>query len=97
MYLNPALYNLLCCGVESGKLKCGTKQKPSSLRLLMTVAHEAHLRLELYLALSRQRYSKTPNLNIFVERKLQWEKFCEIVYNDRNLNAEAARRLGFEE
>ena len=30
MYLNPALYNLLCCGVESGKLKGGTKQKRSS-------------------------------------------------------------------
>ncbi len=51
MYLNPALYNLLCCGLESGKLKCGKKQSPSSLRCLITVAHEAHLRLELFLAL----------------------------------------------
>ena len=59
MYLNPVLYNLLCCGVESGKLKGGTKQKPSSLRQLMTVAHEAHLRLELYLALTRQRFNKS--------------------------------------
>ena len=63
MYLNPTLYNLLCCGVESGKLKCGTKQSPSSVRRLMTVAHEAHLRLELYLALKRQRYSKKPNID----------------------------------
>ncbi len=25
LYLNPALYNLLCCGLESGKLKNGKK------------------------------------------------------------------------
>ena len=97
MYLNPALYDLLCCGVESGKLKCGTKQKPSSLRRLMTVAHEAHLRLELYLALSRQRYNKKPNIALSIERKLLWEKFCEIVYNDRNRNAEAAEEARLRE
>ena len=56
LYLNPALYNLLCCELESGKLKNGKKQGPSSLRCLITVAHEAHLRLELYRTLKRQRY-----------------------------------------
>ena len=90
MYLNPALYNLLCCGVESGKLKGGTKQKRSSLRQLMTVAHEAHLRLELYLALSRQRFNKKSNIVLSKERKVEWEAFCELVFNDRNRNAEAA-------
>ena len=92
MYLNPTLYNLLCCGVESGKLKCGTKQSPSSLRRLMTVAHEAHLRLELCLALTRQRFHKKPNTILQKERKLQWKKFCVIVYNDRDRNAEAAEQ-----
>ena len=90
MYLNPALYNLLCCGLESGKLKNGKKQSPSSLRCLITVAHEAHLRLELYLALKRQRYHKKPNTINSAARKLQWEAFCEIVFNDRFRNAEAA-------
>ena len=91
MYLNPALYNLLCCGVESGKLKGGTKLKQrSSLRELMTVAHEAHLRLELYLALTRQRFNKKSNIVLSKERKVEWEAFCELVLNDRNRNAEAA-------
>ena len=90
MYLNPALYNLLCCGVESGKLKGGTKQKRSSLRQLMTVAHEAHLRLELYLALTRQRFNKKSNKILATERKVEWKAFCELVFNDRKRNAEAA-------
>ena len=90
MYLNPALYNLLCCGLESGKLKNGKKQGRSSLRLLITVAHEAHLRLELYLALRRQRYHKKPNTTNKKRRTLMWEQFCESVYNDRSRNAEAA-------
>ena len=91
MYLNPALYNLLCCGVESGKLKGGTKLKQrSSLRELMTVAHEAHLRLELYLALTRQRFNKNSKKDLSIDRKVLWEAFCELVFNDRELNAEAA-------
>lgn len=90
MYLNPALYNLLCCGLESGKLKNGKKQGRSTLRLLITVAHEAHLRLELYLALKRQRYHKKPNTTNKKKRTLMWDQFCEKVYNDRSRNAEAA-------
>ena len=90
MYLNPALYNLLCCGLESGKLKNGKKQGRSTLRLLITVAHEAHLRLELYLALRRQRYHKKPNTTNKQKRTLMWDQFCESVYNDRSRNAEAA-------
>ena len=90
MYLNPALYNLLCCGLESGKLKNEKKQGLSSLRCLITVAHEAHLRLELYLALKNQRYHKKPNTTNKTRRTLMWEQFCELVYNDRFRNAEAA-------
>jgi hypothetical protein len=90
MYSNPALYNLLCCGLESGKLKNGKKQPPSSLRSLITVAHEAHLRLELYLALRRQRYHKKPNTVNSTERKKQWLALCEIVFADRECDAEAA-------
>jgi hypothetical protein len=90
MYLNPALYNLLCCGLESGKLKNGKKQGPSTLRCLITVAHEAHIRLELYLALKRQRYHKNSNATKSAARKLQWEALCETVFKDRLENAEAA-------
>ena len=90
MYLNPALYNLLCCGLESGKLKNGKRQDRSTLRCLITVAHEAHLRLELYLALKRQRYHKNSNAQKSAARKLQWVALCEIVFKDRLQNAETA-------
>ena len=66
------------------------KQGPSSLRCLITVAHEAHLRLELYLALRRQRYHKKANTIHSTERKKQWEALCEIVFADRECNADAA-------
>jgi hypothetical protein len=84
------MYNLLCCGLESGKTKNGKKQSPSSLRYLITVAHEAHLRLELYLALKRQRYGKNPKKDDQQTRIKMWEQLCEIVYNDRSCNAETA-------
>lgn len=93
MYLNPAMYNLMCCGLESGKLKNGKKQQSrSSLRCLVTVAHEAHIRLELYLALERQRFHKKPNATHAEDRTKQWEQFLEIVFNDRERNAETAEQ-----
>ena len=93
MYLNPAIYNLMCCGLESGKLKNAKKhQTRSSLRCLVTVAHEAHIRLELYLALERQRFHKKPNTTHAEDRTKQWEQFLEIVFNDRERNAETAEQ-----
>jgi hypothetical protein len=63
MYLNPVLYNLLCSGIESGKLKNMPKLKqPSTLRSLLTVAHEAHLRLELFFSLGSKSSLTTHRL-----------------------------------
>jgi hypothetical protein len=93
MYLNPAMYNLMCCGLENGKLKNGKKYlSRSSLRCLVTVAHEAHIRLELYLALKRQRYHIKPNTSHAERRIKMWEAFCDIVFNDRERNAETAEQ-----
>jgi hypothetical protein len=62
MYLNPVLYDLLCSGIESGKLKHYPKaKKPSTLRKLITIAHEAHLRLELWFSLGKQEYHHDPS------------------------------------
>ena len=48
MYRNPAVYNLICGGLESGKIKKLTKPEgPTSIKRLLTGAHEANLRLEL--------------------------------------------------
>jgi hypothetical protein len=94
MYLNPAMYNLMCCGLESGKLKNGKKQQSrSSLRCLVTFAHEAHNRLELYLALKRQRYHKKSNATHAERRIKMWEAFCDIVFNDRSATQKLMSRL----
>ena len=93
MYLNPALYNLLCAGVESGKLKNGSKTTvPSALPRLLTEAHEAHIRLELFLALKRQRYGKNSGKDEGIRRKKMWEAFCEVVHSDRERNASSAEK-----
>ena len=72
MYLNPVLYNLICSGIESGKLKNTTKLKNrSTLPRLLTVAHEAHLRLELFFALEKQRYGHDPSTDRSYRKKDQ--------------------------
>jgi hypothetical protein len=62
MYLNSVLYDLLCSGIESGKSKNypGVKH-PSTLRRLLTIASEAHIRFELFFTLEEQKYYHDPS------------------------------------
>ena len=53
MYLNPALYSLICGGVESGKFKQNPRREPATISDLLTVAHEALIRSELHFALEK--------------------------------------------
>jgi len=96
MYLNPAIYNLLCTGLESGKMKQSVRQNKSSLRLLTTAAHEAHIRLELFLSLEEQKYFHDPSHDHGLKRIRMWNKLCDIVISDREQHAEQAEqtRLG---
>ena len=93
MYANPVMYNLICSGLESGKIKHMAKLKqPSTIRALLTIAHEAHIRLELYFCLEKQNYAHDPG-NIHGEQRIRlWEKMCARVKADREQNAEAAER-----
>ena len=62
MYLNSALYSKWTSGLESGKIR-GTKVRgPAPVTSLITAAHEAHIRLELWLALSTRNYRHTPGV-----------------------------------
>jgi hypothetical protein len=91
MYLNPVLYNLICSGIESGKLKNAPKLKqPSTLPRLLTIAHEAHLRLELFFSLEEQRYGHDPSTDHGNKRIKLWKKLCDIVHSDRERNGEQA-------
>jgi hypothetical protein len=96
MYLNPVLYNLICSGIESGKLKNTTKLKNrSTLPRLLTVAHEAHLRLELFFALEKQRYGHDPSIEHTARRIRLWIKVCDIVVSDRERNGAQAELTRF--
>ena len=98
LYLNPVMYNLLISGVESGKLKnIPRATTPWTLREKLTIAHEAHIRLELWFSLSKQEYYHDPSILHGEKRIRMWKKLCDVVLADREKNgqqAEANRRGG---
>ncbi len=99
MYLNPVLYDLLCSGIESGKLKNYPKAKQPSIlpRLLITIAHEAHIPLELFFTLGEQKFSHDPSTAHGERRIRMWSKLLLRVKSDRERNGEQAeltRRAG---
>ena len=90
LYTNPVMYRLLCEGVESGQLKQTTAQDPTTISKLLTVAHEANIRVELYFALRAQRYRHPPTLAQKIVRTKKWNTFCHLIKLDRAANEAAA-------
>ena len=91
MYLSPVLYDLLCSGIESGKFKNYPKAKqPSTLPRLITIAHEAHIRLELFFSLEEQKFSHDPSTAHGEKRIRMWRKLLLRVKSDREKNGEQA-------
>ena len=86
MYNNDVVYSRFCEGLESGNLKQSEKLNPTSISKLITIGHEAHFRLELWFALSRQKYAHHPNKAYNFMRKAEWHVFLELVYLDRKMN-----------
>jgi hypothetical protein len=97
IYRNSAVYALFCGGLESGKLRKLEKLGATSIRKLLTTAHEANIRMELYCALREQGYGHKPLHGNGELRIVLWKTFCGLVYGDRQANEEAAtlaRRSG---
>ena len=93
MYAYPKLFDLFCAGLESGRLR-GTKQMSiSPIELLITVAHEAHFRLELWYALSLTRYRHTISKTYVSERFEKHAEFSKFVAQDRRATGTAAFNL----
>jgi hypothetical protein len=86
MYNNEVVYSRFCEGLESGTLKQSEKVNPASISKHITIGHEAHFRLELWFALSRQKYAHHPNKSYNFMRKAEWNVFLELVYLDRKTN-----------
>jgi hypothetical protein len=96
MYKNSVVFDLFCAGIESGVLKLSRKRPPTRLLKLITVAHEAHFRLELWLALMKQGFRNKTTNSWNDKRKEYWNEFCKLVAQDRRDNEESAslNRIG---
>lgn len=96
MYNNAVVFNLFCLGLESGMLKMARTMTPTRIQKLITIAHEAHFRLELWLALSKQGFRHKTTSAWTDKRKEYWDEFLKLVAQDRKDNAETAsdNRLG---
>ena len=56
MYQDQILFDIFCLGLESGNFRQNRKRPYTPLNDLITKAHEAHFRVELYLALSKKSF-----------------------------------------
>ncbi len=69
MYTYEKLFDMFCAALESGRFR-GTEQMPiSPIENLITVAHEAHFRLELWYALRAQSFRHDTAKSAQEERK----------------------------
>ena len=98
MYKNSAVFTLLCQGLESGELKHSKRLQPATISSLITIAHEAHFRLELWYTLSKIDFSHTSKVTHIAKRKENFLFFCKLVKKDRldNEAAAFAQRLASE-
>jgi hypothetical protein len=58
-----------------------------------TFTAEAHVRLELWLALSKRNYRHTPPMDEQVGRRRKWKQLAQMANKDRRDNADAAHEL----
>ncbi len=96
MYTNAAVFDLFCSALESGILKMARQRSITPLHKLITIAHEAHVRLEIWLALSKQGFRQKTTNAWHDKRREYWNDFCKLVAQDRKENEEIAstNRLG---
>jgi hypothetical protein len=90
MYDNEVIYDFFCAGLESGRLKQTEQINPTHIKKLITVAHEAHFRAEIWFALSCPAYHHRPHKTWIATCKAEWHRFLELVYRDRKDNADNA-------
>ena len=93
MYRNDTVFTNFCEGLESGMLKQSQKLHPTPLSALITIAHEAHFRAELWLHLGKATFRHNTTTEHIEYRKTNFDEFCELVAKDRQANeADASSR-----
>ena len=87
MYNFPKLFDLFCAGMESGKIRGIQKvEEMTPIEDLVTVAHEAHFRCELWYTLVTQAYRHDASKAANEERFKRHQRFCFLVAKDRREN-----------
>ena len=90
MYTNPIIFEKFCSGIESGELRDAPVRRRASIDEYLTIAFEAHFRLELWYALSYYGFTHEMSVSHTEERKKYWKQLCQIVQNDRFHNLATA-------
>ena len=86
MYTHPVLYNFICLGLESGNFKGTTACGITTISDLITPAHEAHFRVELWYALPYHGYRHSISTTHAKERMAKWTEFLPFILKDRKDN-----------
>jgi hypothetical protein len=90
LYTNKTVYAKWTEGLESGKLRSTKFVEPGPISKTITIAHEAHFRLDLYLTLQKRGYRHAPGHTEAKTRKKMWLKLLKLVDEDRKANGDAA-------
>jgi hypothetical protein len=90
MYQDKVLFDLFCTGIESGNFRQTKKRPYKPLHLLMTKAHEAHFRVELYFALSRKCYQHSNSPALYTARISMFNQVIKSVREGREKWLQAA-------
>ena len=90
MYKDKILFDAFCTGIESGNFRQAKKRPYVPLNELITKAHEAHFRVELYYALSRKVYKHVNAPSVYKERVKTFNHVIQSVREGRAKWLEAA-------
>ena len=90
MYTNPKVYNKWAEGIESGKLRSTKFVEPRPISKSITIAHEAHFRLDLFLTLQKRGYRHGPGHLEAKSRTKMWNGLLRKVFEDRQNNEASA-------
>ena len=83
-------------GLESGNIKGIPTSKPKHITKILTIAAEAHVRLEIWLALSKRNFRHAPSMDEQISRRRKWRELARLVHKDRKNNADTAHESRLE-
>ena len=90
LYTNPVVYDFLCSGIESGNFKNTKPRSQVTISEMITPAHEAHFRAELWYALPHVAFRHSISNTHAKERQKKWAEFLPLVFQDRLQHEEEA-------